>query len=100
MAEEEKETIERSIEKARDGVGSGIDELDRKLRASLDVQSFASAHAPQLAIGGAVVGFLIGFGFPRPLVRIVKLAGPLALLAYKVKRSRGNGAGSETATSP
>ena len=93
MAEDEKETIEREIERARHGVGSDIDELDRKLRKTLDVQSFASAHAPQLAAGGAVVGFLVGFGFPRPLMRIVKLAVPLALFAYKVKKSRGNGAG-------
>jgi hypothetical protein len=90
---EEKETIEREIVRARDGVGNDIDELDRKLRKSLDVQSFASAHAPQLAAGGAVVGFLVGFGFPRPLVRLVKLAMPLALFAYKMKKSRGNGAG-------
>jgi hypothetical protein len=93
MAGEEKETIEREIVRARDGVGNDIDELDRKLRKTLDVQSFASAHAPQLAAGGAVVGFLVGFGFPGPLVRLVKLAMPLALLAYKMKKSRGNGAG-------
>jgi len=94
MAEEEKETIEREIERARDGVGNGIDELDRKLRASLDVKSFASQHAPQLAAGGAVVGFLVGFGFPKQIMRIAGLAVPLALFAYKLKKSRGNGAGS------
>jgi len=94
MAEEEKKTIEREIEKARDGVGSGIDELDRKLRASLDVKTFASEHAPGLVAGGAVVGFLVGFGFPKQVMRVAGLAVPLALIAYKVKKSRGNGAGS------
>ncbi len=94
MAEEEKETIEREIERARAGVGNGIDELDRKLRASLDFQSFAAQHAPQLMAGGAVVGFLVGFGFPKQIMRVAGLAVPLALAAYKLKKSRGNGAGS------
>ena len=93
MADSEKQTIEHEIERARDGIGTGIDELDRKLRSSLDFQSFASEHAPQLIAGGAVVGFLVGFGFPRPLRRILSLGVPLALAAYKVKRSRKNGNG-------
>ncbi len=91
MASNEKETIEHEIERARDGLGIGIDELDRKLRSSLDFQTFATEHAPQLAAGGAVVGFLVGFGFPKPLRRIISLGVPLALLAYKVKQARGNG---------
>jgi len=94
MAEEEKQTIEREIVRARDGVGTRIDELDRKLRTTLDVNSFASNHAPQLVVGGAVVGFLVGFGFPKPLMRMVQLGVPLALFAYKFTKSRSNGAGS------
>jgi len=93
MADSEKQTIEHEIERARDGIGTGIDDLDRKLRSSLDFRSFASEHAPQLIAGGAVVGFLVGFGFPRPLRRILSLGVPLALAAYKVKRSRSNGNG-------
>jgi len=92
MAESEKQTIEQEITRARDGVGDRIDELDRKLRTSLDFQTFASRHAPQLVAGGAVVGFLVGFGFPKVLRRIVSLTVPLALVAYKVKKARGNGA--------
>jgi hypothetical protein len=88
----EKQTIEQEITRARDGVGDRIDELDRKLRTSLDFQSFASEHAPQLIAGGAVVGFLVGFGFPKPLRRIISLGVPLAMVAYKVKKARGNGA--------
>jgi hypothetical protein len=91
MAEEEKQTIEREIERARDGVGHRIDELDRKLRTTLDVNTFASQHAPQLMVGGAVVGFLVGFGFPKPLMRVMKLGVPLAIAAYKFSKSR-NGA--------
>jgi|SRR5207245_7238445 len=92
MADQEKQTIEQEIVRARDGVGDRIDELDRKLRTSLDFQTFASEHAPQLVAGGAVVGFLVGFGFPKPLRRIISLGVPLALVAYKVKKARGNGA--------
>jgi len=93
MAESEKETIEKEIERARDNIGTGIDQLDRKLRRSLDVQSFASEHAPQLVAGGAVVGFLVGFGFPRILRRVISLGVPVALLGYKVMKARQNGDG-------
>src|SRR5581483_4852649 len=93
MADTEKQTIEHEITRARDGIGDGIDELDRKLRSSLDFQTFASEHAPQLVAGGAVVGFLVGFGFPRTLRRLISLGVPLALAAYKVRKSRANGDG-------
>ena len=88
MAKSEKNTIEHEIERARDGIGTGIDELDRKLRSTMNVQSFAADHVPQLMAGGAVVGFLVAFGFPKPLRRIVSLGVPLALAAYKVTQSR------------
>jgi len=86
--EQEKESIEREIEHARDNVGVRIDELDRKLRATFDVRGFASEHAGELVAGGAVIGFLAGFGFPRPLRRVLQFGIPLALIAYKVKSSR------------
>ncbi len=92
MADHERENIEREIERARDGVGNRIDELDRKLRTTLDFKSFASEHAPQLLAGGVVVGFLVGFGFPKPLRRVLQLGVPLALIAYKVKKARDDGA--------
>ena len=86
--EQEKDSIEREIEQARDEVGNRIDELDRKLRTTFDVQSFASEHATQLVAGGAVIGFLAGFGFPKPLRRILQFGVPLALIVYKVKSAR------------
>jgi hypothetical protein len=92
MAEEEKQTIEKEIERARDAVGVHIDELDHKLRRTLDVNTFASQHAEQLMVGGAVVGFLVGFGFPKPLMRVMQLGVPLGLFAYKFMKSH-NGAG-------
>lgn len=91
-ADTDKKEVERAIERARDGVSDRIDELDRRLRSQLDVKSYASEHAPQLIAGGAVVGFLVGFGFPKLLRRVIALGVPIALIAYKVKQSRdGNG---------
>ena len=86
--ENEKKEIEREIGRARDGVSDRIDELDRRLRTSLDFKSAAAEHAPQLIAGGAVIGFLAGFGFPKALRRAVSIGIPLALIAMKVKKSR------------
>jgi hypothetical protein len=89
----EKQAVERAIERARDGVSEHIDELDRRLRRQLDFQTFAREHAPQLIAGGAVVGFLVGFGFPKPLRRLIQFGVPVALIAYKVKQARDNAGG-------
>ena len=83
----EKVQIEQAIERARDGVSERIDELDSQLRTTLDVQRIAGEHAPQLVIGGLAVGFLVGFGFPKVLRRAIQIGVPLALIAYKVKKS-------------
>jgi len=84
----EKKQIEAEIERARDGVGDRIDELDAQLRKKLDFDAMAREHAPQIVAGGAVVGFLVGFGFPKLLKRAIQIGVPLALIAYKVKTSR------------
>ena len=84
----EKSEVEREIERARDNVGVHIDELDRKLRTQYDPKTFAIEYAPQLAIAGGVVGFLVGFGLPKPLRRVIKIGIPLALVAVKIKKSR------------
>src|SRR5438874_9314475 len=99
MKDEEKTSIEREIERARDGVSDRIGELDTRLRTQLDFKAAARAHAPQLVAGGAVLGFLVGFGFPKPLKRLIQFGVPVALIAYKVKKARdkasGNGSGAE-----
>ena len=82
-----KEHIEVAIGRARDGVSDRIDELDRKLRSSLDINQIAADHAPQLLAAGAAVGLLIGLGAPRVLTRALQLAIPLAI-AVKVVQSR------------
>jgi hypothetical protein len=85
---EQKVHIERAIERARDGVSERIDELDAKLRTQLDIKTIARAHAPELIAGGAVVGFLVGFGLPKILKRVIQVGIPLALVAYKIKQSK------------
>ncbi len=96
MTGEEKEQIEKQIERARDGVGDRIDELDRRIRTTLDFKTLAREYAPQMIAGGAVVGFLVGFGLPKTLKRVIGIAIPVALIAYKVKQARDRN-GSELA---
>jgi hypothetical protein len=90
MNAEEKQQIEQQIERARDGVGDRIHELDQRLRTTLDFKTLAREHAPQIIAGGAAIGFLIGFGFPKPLRRLIQVGIPVALIAWKVKQSRDN----------
>ncbi len=94
MKEQERQSIEREINRARDGVSDRIDELDTRIRRKLDFRSMASEHATQLVAGGAVVGFLVGFGFPKVIKRVIQVGVPLAMLAYKAKMMRNgkNGA--------
>ena len=81
----EKQDIERSIERARDGVSDRIDELDRRLRTSLDFKSKASEHAPEIVAGGALLGLLVGFGFPKVFKLALKVGIPVAIVVYAVK---------------
>ena len=96
MSPDEQKDIEQQIERARDGVSDRIDELDRRLRSTLDVKAFAVEHANEIIAGGAVVGFLVGFGLPKTLRRIVQIGVPLAFVGWKVKQkmdaSNGDGA--------
>jgi len=78
---------------ARDDTPDGVHKMRvgaRRLRSSFDFKAVASEHAPQLMAGGAVVGFLVGFGFPRPLRRIMKFGIPIALVAAKIRSSRSS----------
>lgn len=95
MKDGEKKAIESEIERARDGVGDRIDELDARLRKQLDVGTIARDHAPGLAAGGAVVGFLVGFGFPKVIKRAIQIGVPIALIAWKVKQKHGESGYSE-----
>lgn len=83
---DEKEAIEQEIDRARDGVGDRIDELDRKLRTTLDLKAVAAEHAPQLAAGGAVIGFLVGFGFPKAVKTLLKVGLPIAIVTVAAKK--------------
>lgn len=90
---DEMQQLDQTIVSARDRVGDRIDELDRRIRKQLDVKSIASEHATELVAGGAVVGFLVGFGFPKVVKRILQIGIPVTLIAMQVKK-RSNGAGS------
>jgi len=85
---DEKQYIERAIVRARDGVGDRIDELDRHLRTNLDPKTLATAYAPQLIAGGAVLGILVGFGMPKIFRKLVTWGVPLAIVAVTVKNAR------------
>ncbi len=93
--EEEKHEVEQAIERARDGVSDRIDELDQRLRTSFNFQAMASQHATEIVAGGAVLGFLAGFGFPKPLRRAVQIGIPLALFALKMRKKLSSSAGDD-----
>jgi hypothetical protein len=86
--DDEKQQLDQSIENARERVGDRIDELDRRIRRQLDVKTIASEHATELVAGGAVVGFLVGFGFPKVIKRVIQIAIPVAMFAVRVKKMR------------
>ena len=88
--DEDKQQLDHTIVSARDRVGDRIDELDRRLRKQLDFKTIASEHAPQLVAGGAVVGLLVGFGFPKLFKRVIQIGLPIAVVAYGVKKTKAN----------
>jgi len=93
--DDEKQQLDQTIVSARDRVGDRIDELDRRLRKQLDFKTIASDHAPQLVAGGAVVGLLVGFGFPKLFKRVIQIGLPVAVLAYGVKKAKANHDGAD-----
>jgi hypothetical protein len=92
---DEKQAIEQEIGRARDGVGDRIDELDRRLRKTFDIEAAASEHAPQLMAGGAVVGFLVGFGFPKAMKLLLRLGIPIAVITVAAKKYAASRNGDE-----
>lgn len=88
MAADEKEHIQRAIVRARDGVGNRIDELDQRLRTTLDPKTLARSYAPHLIAGGAVLGVIVGFGLPKVFRKLVTWGVPIAILAVTIKNAR------------
>lgn len=89
--DEQKAHIQKAIERARDGVGVRIDELDQHLRSNLDPKMLARSYAPQLIAGGAVLGIIVGFGLPKVFRKAVTWGVPLAILTMAVKKARSAG---------
>lgn len=85
---DQKEHIQRAIVRARDGVGTRIDELDQHLRTTLDPKTLARSYAPQLIAGGAVLGVIVGFGLPKVFRKLVTWGVPIAILAVTIKNAR------------
>jgi len=93
--DDEKQQLDHTIVSARDRVGDRIDELDRRLRKQLDFKGIAAEHAPQLVAGGAIVGLLVGFGFPKLFKRVVQIGLPVVVLAYGVKKVKASHDGAD-----
>lgn len=85
---DEKESIERAIVRARNGIGDRIDELDRVVRTTYDPKTLARTYAPQIIAGGAVLGVLVGFGMPKIFRRLITWGVPLAIAAVTIKNVR------------
>jgi len=85
---EQKEHIQRAIVRARDGVGDRIDELDRRLRDDFNPKTLARTYAPHLIAGGAVLGIVVGFGFPKVFRRLVTWGVPIGIIAMTIKNAR------------
>lgn len=88
MADDQKEHIQRAIERARDGVGDRIDELDRHVRTNLDPKTIASSYAPQIIAGGAVLGLIVGFGLPKVFRKVITWGVPIGIIAMTIKNAR------------
>ena len=85
---DEKEHLQRAIVRARDGVGTRIDELDQHLRTTLDPKTIARTYAPHLIAGGAVLGVVVGFGLPKVFRKLITWGVPLGILAVTIKNAR------------
>lgn len=84
--EQERAHIELAIEEARLRVGDTIDELDRRVKVSLDLRTLAKEHAVELAAAGGILGLVVGLGVPRALLRVVQIGVPIAIAVEIARR--------------
>jgi hypothetical protein len=84
-SEHVRERIELAIGRAREGVGERIDEIETRLRGALDIKQQAAVHAPELILAGLTIGFIIGVGAGRTLVRAVQFGIPIAIAVKKAR---------------
>src|SRR5258708_35887915 len=89
--DDEKRQLKQTFESAGAGGGARTNERARRSRRRLDIKTIAAEHAPQLVAGGAVVGFLVGFGFPKVVKRVLQIRIPIAIVAARVNKMRSNG---------
>ncbi len=85
---DQKQSIERAIARARDGVGERIDELDRTLRTQFDPKTIVRSYAPHLVAGGAAIGLIVGFALPKVLRKVITWGVPIGILVMTIKHAR------------
>lgn len=86
---EVKAHIELAIERAREGVSERIDEIDRRIRRDLDFHRIAGDHAPQVIAFGIGLGFLLGYGVPKVLLRTIQIGVPVVIAVQIARRHFG-----------
>ena len=97
--EHERAHIELAIERARNRVGSSIDELDERVKDNFDFKRMASEHSPQLLAAGGVIGLVLGLGVPKALIRMVQIGIPVGIALEIARRSRPTAENQEQAES-
>ncbi|MFA6956518.1 MAG: hypothetical protein WC538_11665 [Thermoanaerobaculia bacterium] len=88
-----KKKIETSIENARKATAERVEAIDRKirgdiekLRGEIDFNRLAAENAPQLIAAGVAAGIVLGYALPKPLFRIVQIAGAVGVATVVAKK--------------
>ncbi|MBW3564060.1 MAG: hypothetical protein KY459_05000 [Acidobacteria bacterium] len=97
--EHERAHIELAIERARDRVGTSIDELDERVKSKIDFGRMAREHTPQLLAVGGVIGLVMGLGIPKAFIRMVQIGIPVGIALEIARRSRPSDENQEQAES-
>jgi hypothetical protein len=88
-----KKKIEASIENARKATADRVEAIDRKirgdiekLRSDIDFNRIAAENAPQLIAAGIATGIVLGYALPKPLFRLVQIAGAVGVATVVAKK--------------
>jgi hypothetical protein len=88
-----KQQIRTSIENAQKATAERVDAIDRKIRGDIgklrdeiDFNRIAAENAPQLIAAGVAAGIVLGYALPKPLFRIVQIAGAVGVATVVAKK--------------
>jgi len=91
-ADQTRTNIEASIENARKATAERVAAIDRKirgdidrLRGEIDFGRIAAATRPQLIAAGVATGIVLGYALPKPLFRLVQIAGAVGVATVVAK---------------